>query len=149
MSDLYDTDFYAWAKYQAALLGERRFDLLDLEHLMEEVDDMAGRYRDALQSQMQRLLTHLLKLAYTQGSRDPERQWQLSASQARHEIDKLLRRHPSLRSSVPDEFAFSYPYALQDAHQQLAFFGDTHAPFPESCLWTLEQVLDEAFWPEG
>ncbi len=61
---LYETDFVKWAEEQAALLTERRFDLLDLDHLIEEVDDLAGRHRDALQSQLQVLLIHMLKLAY-------------------------------------------------------------------------------------
>ena len=58
---LYETDFVKWAEEQATLLTKRRFDLLDLEHLIEEVDDLAGRHRDALESYFRLILIHLLK----------------------------------------------------------------------------------------
>ena len=40
--DLYEADFYVWAQDQAELLRERRFDDLDLTHLVDEVEDWAG-----------------------------------------------------------------------------------------------------------
>jgi hypothetical protein len=144
----YDTDFVAWADEQATLLRERRFELLDLDNLIEEVEDLAGKHRDALSSDMKRLLTHLLKLAYTQGTLDPERLWRQSARNARHDIDDLVSQHRSLQGHLPVALAWAYPRACRDAHKQLADFHETHAPFPDACPWSLEQVLDEAFWPE-
>lgn len=120
---LYETDFVKWAEEQAALLTERRFELLDLDNLIEEVDDLAGRHRDALQSQMQRLLVHLLKLTYTMETRDPEQVWRRSARNARDEIDKLINRFPSLRSRLQHERTFSYPYAVKAAHNELSDYG--------------------------
>ena len=35
---LYASDFYVWAEEQAALLRARRFDALDLDHLIEEAE---------------------------------------------------------------------------------------------------------------
>jgi hypothetical protein len=144
---LYETDYVKWAEEQATLLTERRFDLLDLDNLIEEVDDLAGRHRDALQSQMQRLLVHLLKLTYTVGSREPERAWRRSARDARKEIDKLISRYPSLRNRLQHECCFSYPRAVTDAHDELSDYGDDHEPFPVDCPWTLEELLDREFWP--
>lgn len=144
---LYETDFVKWAEAQATLLTERRFDLLDLENLIEEVDDLAGRHRDALQSQMQRLLVHLLKLSYTMGTQDPEQTWRRSARNARDEIDKLINRYPSLRNRLQHECTFSYPYAVRAAHNELSDYGDDHEPFPEVCPWALDEVLDHEFWP--
>ena len=144
---LYETDFVKWAEEQAALLTERCFDLLDLENLIEEVDDLAGRHRDALQSQMQRLLVHLLKLTYTTGSREPEQAWRRRARNARDEIDKLINRYPSLRNRLQYECTFSYPYAVRAARNELSDYGDDHEPFPEACPWTLDEILDHEFWP--
>ena len=144
---LYETDFVKWAEEQAALLTERRFDLLDLANLIEEVEDLAARHRDALQSQMQRLLVHLLKLAYTTGSRDPEQAWRRSARDARKAIDRLLARYPSLRGRLQYECDFSHPRAVQDAHDELSDYGNAHEPFPSACPWTLGELLNDAFWP--
>ena len=40
-AELYEADFYVWAEEQAALLRARRFDALDLENLIEEVQGLA------------------------------------------------------------------------------------------------------------
>src|SRR4030095_2550076 len=60
---LYDQDLYAWSQEQAALLREGAWHELDLEHLMEEIEDVGHSQRDALASHLLVLLTHLLKLA--------------------------------------------------------------------------------------
>ena len=44
---LYERDFHAWAKGQADLLRAGRYADLDLEHLIEEVDDL-GEVSEAL-----------------------------------------------------------------------------------------------------
>lgn len=144
---LYETDFVKWAEQQRDYLIERRFDLLDLEHLIEEVDDLAGRHRNDLESYFRVIFIHLLKLAYTKGSREPERAWKRSVDNARDEIRFLLEDYPSLRQHVTHLSARAYSKALIKAHKELRDYGDDHEPFPESCPWTEEQVLNEAFWP--
>lgn len=62
--DLYDKDFVAWADQQALLLEQGRWSELDLVNLIEEVRDLGNRHRDALESQLRRLLMHLLKWQY-------------------------------------------------------------------------------------
>jgi hypothetical protein len=37
----YDEDVYAWAFEQARFLREGRFDLLDIEHLADEIENVA------------------------------------------------------------------------------------------------------------
>jgi hypothetical protein len=143
----HDTDFVAWAEEQAQHLRERRFELLDLDNLIDEVDDLAGRHRDALESHLRVAMIHLLKLSYTEGSRAPKQNWRRSVRDARDEVDDLLERYPSLRYYLPKEYATAYRKAKRDAHKQLADYGDSHAPFPDACPWSVEQVLDEGFWP--
>ena len=43
---LYEEDFPLWAERQAALLRAGRFDELDLENLIEEVEDLSRRERE-------------------------------------------------------------------------------------------------------
>lgn len=40
MGIAYETDIVAWANEQASLIRARRFDLLDLEHIAEEMEIM-------------------------------------------------------------------------------------------------------------
>jgi hypothetical protein len=57
----YDTDFYAWTQQQAAALRAKDWTALDLDHLAEEVDDLGRAVQHAIESQLERLLLHLLK----------------------------------------------------------------------------------------
>ena len=62
--DLYEKDFVGWADEQALLLEQKRWHELDLVNLIEKVQDLDNRHRDALESQLTRLLMQLLKWQY-------------------------------------------------------------------------------------
>ena len=63
-SELYEGDYYAWIQEQVRALREHRVEDLDWPNLMEEIEDLGKSERRALQSQVARLVEHLLKLAY-------------------------------------------------------------------------------------
>ncbi|MGF1601337.1 MAG: DUF29 domain-containing protein [Thermosynechococcaceae cyanobacterium] len=52
---MYDTDFVQWADEAADLLKQGEFSKLDLEHLIEEVEELGNSERKALRSQLTRL----------------------------------------------------------------------------------------------
>ena len=141
MSELYDTDFVAWAEEQAALLAEGRFESLDVANLIEEVRALAQQHQDALEGHLRVTMIYMLTRTYTKGRRDPLRNWQASIENARREIRRLLRKFPSLRASLEALTRDAYGDAIEDAHDELADDGDEHAPFPEACPWTVEQVM--------
>ena len=131
---LYDTDFHAWAQQQARALQAKDWAALDLNNLVEEVEDLAGRHRDALGSELKRLLVHLLKWHYQATHRTDS--WLESIEQTRQAIDELIDDHPSL-ADYPRAFL---PKAYQRARRQGA--RETKLPLatfpPEICpgTWT-------------
>jgi hypothetical protein len=148
---LYDTDFYAWVQDQAALLAARRFEELDLPHLVEELQLMGNSERGELANRLSVLLAHLLKLQIA-AERLPyvydraQRGWHLTCTEQRVQLKRLLRRNPSLRPSVSDEL----PDAYTIARLQVAIaLGVDEASMPLTCAWTPEQVLEADFWPKG
>jgi Domain of unknown function DUF29 len=58
----------------------------------------------------------------------------------------VLDDSPTLRQQLPAILAEAYPRARRQAHEQT---GLPLVTFPETCPWTLAQVLDEDCWPEG
>lgn len=65
MSDLrrlYDTDYAAWSARTAELLRQRRFADLDIDHLVEELEDIGQRHE--LVNRLRVLLARLLKWQY-------------------------------------------------------------------------------------
>ncbi|HEY3718618.1 MAG TPA: DUF29 domain-containing protein [Roseiarcus sp.] len=62
MSDSnYDSDFYAWANEQAALLRAGRLGQADIEHIAQEIESMGRTEKRELVSRLRVLLVHLLK----------------------------------------------------------------------------------------
>jgi hypothetical protein len=139
----YDTDFYAWTQAQARALQAKDWPALDLDHLAEEIIDLGSNHRHAIESQMERLLHHLLKWCYDP-ARDPRRGWQLSMRHARREIAKLIEESRSLRDYPARYLATAYRHARGDAAIDT---GLPLATFPEACPWPVERVLEEDFWP--
>ena len=43
MGTKYETDVVAWANEQAQLIRDRKFALLDLEHIAEEIEDVGKK----------------------------------------------------------------------------------------------------------
>jgi Domain of unknown function DUF29 len=69
---LYQTDYYAWTKQQAAelrrLAAARADSTLDLANLAEEVESLGISQLSSVKSQMRRVMEHLLKLEHSSGA---------------------------------------------------------------------------------
>ncbi|MGE5271772.1 MAG: DUF29 domain-containing protein [Thiohalocapsa sp.] len=146
----YEDDFYAWTQYQAEVLRTLRThdNRFDREHLAEEVEDLGNSERDAVRSQVRRILVHFLKLAHSP-ARDPRFGWMASIVDARaHLSDKLS---PSLRRDLEANFAGFYATARKQAALELQEYGE-HAParsLPAECPYRLDQVLAEDWYPDA
>ena len=143
MAITYDTDIIAWANEQAPLIRARRFDLLDLEHIAEEIEDVGKSEKRELASRMAILLSHLLKWQFQSGRRGAS--WQRTIKEQRKAITLEIKSTPSLKVSLNDKDWLDKVWA--DA---VAKAGDETGldVFPESCEWTAEQILNPDFLPD-
>jgi hypothetical protein len=143
-SDLYDRDFVAWSDEQALLLEQERYSELDLIHLIEEVRDLGRRERDAIESQLERLLLHLLKWEYQPSKRTSS--WEISIKDARKQIRRLIEKYPVLAKHLENENTtyLCYKHAVEDAIDETGLPENT---FPSEYSYSLEQVLDSNFLP--
>jgi hypothetical protein len=141
-SPLYDRDFYAWSREQAELLRTGELDKADIEHIAEEIDSMGRTEKRDLISRLGVLLLHLLKWRYQPGKRGPS--WEASILNQRDAIADYLDDNPSLKPLLPHALASAYRAARRDAVAETGLAAST---FPETCPWTVEEVLDEKFWP--
>jgi uncharacterized protein DUF29 len=145
----YDDDFYAWTQYQAEVLRSmRRADnRLDREHVAEEIEDLGKSERDAVESQISRVIEHFLKLAYSPADQ-PRYGWMGSISDARRILRKKIT--PSLRRHAELKFAELYEDGREAAELSLHAYGEhmAAAALPLACPHTLDQVLDRGWYPE-
>ena len=115
--------FVQWIDQAAQLLRQGRFDELDIENLIEEVEDLAKRDRRALCSNLEIVLLHLLKWEFQPEQRSGS--WRGSIREHRRRIRRILKDSPSLKSYLEQEYPDCYAEARpQAADETGARFGD-------------------------
>jgi hypothetical protein len=140
--DLYETDPYAWALEQAALLRARRFGELDLENLAEEVDDSAGAQHRAVRSRARTIMQHLLKLQHSPATA-PRLGWRQTVRAQRTDLADDLT--PTLRRRLAEELSGVYGGARKLAAGELGDHGEEAAvkALPAECPYSLDQVTGD------
>ncbi|TAN46332.1 MAG: DUF29 domain-containing protein [Methylococcaceae bacterium] len=140
----YEFDVIAWAQEQAALLRSGRFDLLDIEHIADEIEDVGKSEKRELKSRMAILLTHLLKWQYQPSFRGNS--WQRTINVQRKDILSCIRDIPSLKPEFrnPDWWESVWADSLYQATKETGF---KYEVFPECCPWSFDQIMDMDFWP--
>ncbi len=140
---LYDQDLYAWAMETARLIREGRFAEIDTVHLAEELESMGKTEQRALESRLVVLLTHLLKWEHQPEQRT--KSWQRTVIEQRKRIARLLGDSPSLHPRLPETLAEAYDSAVRWAADET---GLDEGDFPQTCPYSVAQVLDSGFYPE-
>lgn len=140
----YDKDVNAWAQEQARLLRARRFDLLDVEHLAEEIEDVGKSEQRELASRMAVLLAHLLKWQFQPERRS--RSWENTIKLQREALHRRLHKTPSLRPMLNDpEWQGEMWVDARLAATQETGLTD----FPSTCPWSLQdEVLADHWLPQ-
>jgi Domain of unknown function DUF29. len=143
MATSYETDVVEWANEQARLIRAGRFDLLDLEHIAEEIEDVGKSEQRELANRMAVLLAHLLKWQY-----QPERRgnsWERTIRHQRKRIVLALQRTPSLKAML-DAADWQLEMWLDGIDQAERETGIDC--FPEICPWAMEaEILNEDWLP--
>ena len=135
----YDRDIYAWSKAQADLLRARRFDEVDLEHLIEEIEDVGASLGRSVRNRTITIIEHLLKLEHAPAT-DPRAGWRRTVRTQRVKLRRALT--PTLRREVEAELADLYADARDLAAGALADHGETEAAqaLPGTCPYDLDQI---------
>lgn len=151
LATLYQTNYAVWAQRNADLLRARRFEELDIEHLLEELSDMSKSDRRELHSRLLVLLAHLLKWQFQYRSLSERWRefkgdsWRSTIIEQRAQLDGLLRQSPGLKSAVEEAIAEAYPVAVRLAGKET---GMPKVSFPDACPYSSAQILDEDYYPE-
>lgn len=142
-ASLYDRDFCQWIAVTVDLLQENKFTEVDLEHLIEEIADMAKSEKNALKSNLRVVLMHLLKYKYQPRRRS--RSWLVTLREHRLRLREALRNSPSLKPYLLQVFAETYEDSRKLAADETGLALDK---FPQITIFTPEQALDGDFLPE-
>ena len=138
----YEEDFARWSAEQAALIRAGKLDRVDLENVAEEIESLGKSDKGEIRSRLEVLVLHLLK--WEKQTEHRSRSWASSISSQRHAIHRLLEDSPSLRPYPGEVLPRDYPRARVKAHEETGVYLEH---IPETCPYTIEQILDPDFLP--
>jgi hypothetical protein len=144
LSDLFYQDENEWYSKAAQYVSNKQVDMLDLEQLKDLLESMARRDRHALYSNLLLLIQHLLKWQY-QPERNSGKSWLRTIVEQRSQIEIEIKDSRNLRNYVNGIFNDAYAKARRNASIECQLALST---FPEIPPFTLQQVLDENYFPE-
>jgi Domain of unknown function DUF29 len=142
-AELYEEDYLLWLEQVIQLLQEGNFALLDIPNLIDEIEDMGKSQKQALESNLEIILLHLLKYKYQPQMRSNS--WRYSILEHRNRLHKSFKASPSLKRYYVEIFPECYITArkLTAAETGLAISN-----FPVDSPFAPEQVLNEDYWPD-
>ena len=142
VSNLYESDFYAWTQEQVRLLQDRRWDCLDLPNLIEEIESLGKREKQELRNRLGVLLGHLLKWEFQPTHRS--KSWLATIREQRRESKDILKDSPSLKPYLAEAIEKAYQSGLDLVVRETPL---DYPDLPETCPYSADQILDATFFP--
>lgn len=142
MTNLYETDFYAWTQQQSKLLKIKAWSEIDTANLISEIESLGRKERQELRNRLGILIGHLLKWHYQPHRRSNS--WLATIREQRRRLQDLLLENPSLQPYLVETLDRAYQDGVDLAVRE------TNLPyevFPLTCTYMLEQVLNAQFLP--
>ncbi|MGB5594376.1 MAG: DUF29 domain-containing protein [Crocosphaera sp.] len=137
----YSSDYYTWTKEQVKLLKLRRFEQVDWDNLIEEIEDLGNSRENALESYLERLLEHLLKLSYWESEKEYcTRGWKAEIRNFRAQIKKILRKNPALKNKLEPIWIEIYPVRISVMRELFSI--------PDTTNISLDNALSDDWFPE-
>ena len=133
----YEADYGAWIATQAMLLREGRFDELDLQNLIDEVESLGRSDFKGFESALKVVLLHLLKWDIQTDHRT--RSWADSIEEHRQQVADELQRSPSYKSRIDEALPSADRRARHKAHKETRLPRRT---FPETCPYSWSDIME-------
>jgi len=142
LKTLYEIDDSLWLEETIELLKARRFDTLDLENLIEELEDLGNEKKFRVASLLEQIIRHLLLLQYwTTEAEYNTVHWQEEIYNFRTQLRRTITTN--LRKYLEDELTSIY----QDALGFVKIKTTNLVTFPTECPYSQEQLLDRSWLP--
>ncbi len=140
LMNLYEIDDHLWLEETIKLLQHKRFNELDLENLIEELQSLARRDQSKVASLTEQIIRHLLLLQYwTIELEHNSNHWKTEIIGFRSQIKRDLTTN--LSNYLTENLESIYQDALRFVQQKTEYME----VFPDTCPYTLEQILDQNY----
>lgn len=139
MNKLYEQDFNLWAEQMAIAIRERNVIDMDWDNLLEEIDDMSKSEKRSLESYLERLIEHILKLQYWESEYQRNyRHWRAEVTNFRNRIKRIVYRSPSLNNYMSEVYSGIFQDAVDAKSNEFEI--------PDDCFIPLEKMLEKDYF---
>jgi hypothetical protein len=144
LQQLYEDDYPLWLEITVEQLKRKDFAALDLENLIEEIESAGRSEKQTVESLLTRAIEHILKLSYWKSERERSaNHWRVEIAAFRLQLSEKLES-TTMKNHAVDRFENCYQSARKILTTSKAF---DMTPVPTETPFTLEQVLDEDWFP--
>ncbi len=138
---LYNVDYGLWLEEQIVKLKSNRWNDLDLDNLVQELEALNKSNKRELYSYLVVVLAHLLKWQFQREYRSGS--WKGSIKNSRRRIERLFKDQPSLKPYLDEILPETYEEAREWAVDESGLDD-----FPTICPYSVQQILNPEFLPE-
>ena len=138
---LYEKDFLAWTQQQSELLRQGRWQEVDLDHLVQELDGMGKSNHRELENRLVVLIAHLLKWEFQLNQLQDQwkefdgRSWRKTIIEQRIQIERLMQDCTSLSSHFDTILQQAFSTALKLVYKETQLPPST---FHHECHYSSE-----------
>jgi hypothetical protein len=141
LEELYNIDSDLWLEKTVNILKNKRFDDLDIENLIEELEALGKRDLNKVRSLLRQIIIHLLLLEYWQLEYNRNyRHWQGEVKTFRFDLNNNLITN--LTNKLHLELENIYQSAVEFVEIKTGLIN-----FPNNCPYSLTQLLDKDWFP--
>jgi NTP pyrophosphatase (non-canonical NTP hydrolase) len=142
LKTLYEIDDSLWLEETIELLKAKKFDALDLDNLIEELEDLGNEKKFRVASFLQQIIRHALLLQFWISEREyNQAHWQAEIISFQYQLKRYLTTN--LRQYLEQEFEQIYFESLRYGRQK----NDNKVNLPDTCPYSLEELLDPNWLP--
>lgn len=141
LQELYEKDDHLWLEKTIELLKQKRFNDLDLDNLIEELESLGRRDKSTVRSLAEQIIRHLLLLQYWEEKSNRNfSHWRSEIVSFRNQIEADLTNN--LANFLEQELFKIYKSALKYTQEKTTYSVN----FPETCPYSIEQILDHNYF---
>jgi hypothetical protein len=132
------SDDYLWLENTATKIKLGLFNEIDSDRLIEEIEDMGASQKRSLESYLEKLIEHLLKLKYWESEYERNhRHWKAEIINFRNRILRILKNSPSLKNYFNEIYDEVFEEAVEVCHALFRLINPEKIP--------QEKILDKGF----
>ncbi|TRU83470.1 MAG: DUF29 domain-containing protein [Microcystis novacekii Mn_MB_F_20050700_S1] len=142
LKTLYEIDDSLWLEETIELLKNKRYEALDLENLIEELEDLGNEKKFRVASLLEQIIRHFLLLQFWTEEREYNQDhWELEIVNFQIQLKRALTTN--LRNYLQNELTKIYEDAVFFVRKKTK----NKVIFPDTCPYILEELIDPNWLP--